>query len=235
MILKLFRKLSHYLYENAEKSNSNLLLKLVHNSHPDILLDIGCDNGQRTRRISAAAESRHAFGIEIVERRAQIAQDNGVIVIIADINNSLPIKGSTVDLIFSNQVIEHVQDTDLFLGELMRTLRTGGRTIVSTENLSSWHNIFSTVMGWQPFSLTNISMKRLGIGNPLALLRLNVINLKSWLHIRVFSARGLVELIGEHGFSDIRLHGAGYFPFPAWVGRVNPTHAVFITVCAWKR
>lgn len=235
MILKLFRKIAHYLYENAEKSNSSLLIKLVDNSHPDILLDIGCDNGKRTKEISEAAKALHAFGIEIVEHRARLAQDNGVIVIIADINKSLPVKSSTVDLIFSNQVIEHVQDTDLFLSEVRRALRMGGRTIVSTENLSSWHNVFSTVMGWQPFSLTNISMKRAGIGNPLALWRMNVINLKSWLHVRVFSARGLVELIGEHGFCNIGLYGAGYFPVPAWFGRVNPTHAVFITVCARKR
>lgn len=235
MILEYFRKISLYLFENAEKSNTNLLLNLVYHSRPDVLLDIGCDNGKRTKSISRAAKALHAFGIEIVEHRARLAQNNGIIAIIADINKSLPVKSSTVDLIFSNQVIEHVQDTDLFLSEVRRALRMGGRTIVSTENLSSWHNVFSTVMGWQPFSLTNISMKRAGIGNPLALWRMNVINLKSWLHVRVFSARGLFELVGEHGFSSVRLHGAGYFPFPAWVGRVNPTHAVFITVCAWKR
>ncbi len=229
-----FYKFAKYLWINAELSNSNLLSDLVNRCHPGILLDIGCDDGQKIKHIARMAKAAKIVGIEIVQHRAVLAKNVGVNVIIADINHGLPIVSSTIDLVFSNQVIEHVQDTDLFLQELGRALRTNGRLVVSTENLASWHNIFSTVMGWQPFSLTNISMKRLGIGNPLALLRWEVLDLKSWLHVRVFAARGLIELVKEHGFRNVKVYGAGYFPLPAWVGRLNPTHAVFITICAWK-
>jgi hypothetical protein len=30
-------------------------------------------------------------------------------------------------------------------------------SLVSTENLASWHNVAALIAGWQPFSLANVS------------------------------------------------------------------------------
>ena len=106
--------------------------------------------------------------------------------------------------------------------------------VAVVENGSSWVNIGAAILGWQIFSLTNVSTKRLGIGNPFALHRGEPGALVSWTHKTIFNFRRLKELCGAHGFTGIRLLGAGYFPFPALVGRLDPWHAHFITVTAAK-
>ena len=138
------------------------------------------------------------------------------------------------DQLVSNQVIEHLYDTDLFVAENARIAKPGGLVIVSTENASSWHNIGALVLGWQAFSLTNVSGLAAGVGNPLALRRGD----EGWpfpmQHHRIFSLRGLIELGTLHGLQLVRALGAGYHPLPPSVGRLDATHAHFITIAFRK-
>jgi hypothetical protein len=129
-------------------------------------------------------------------------------------------------------VIEHLFDTDTFVSEIRRLLKPGGVSVTSTENLASWHNIGALLMGWQPFSLTNVTSKRGGVGNPLAVTRDNGPPPAGWQHHRVFAARGLSELFEAHGFERVELLGAGYYPFSPKLGRRWPRHASFLTVVA---
>jgi len=200
-----------------------------------VLLDLGCDNGANTVRFAAAAGAREAHGLELVESRAAIAAHRGVHVRVGDLNEPFPFDDETFDVVVSNQVIEHLHDTDNFVRETHRVLRRGGFAVVSTENLASWHNIGALVLGWQPFSLTNVSETRLGIGNPLALNRGHELALSSWQHTRVFAERGLRELLDAHGFSVVRERGAGYFPLPRRLALADRRHAAFLTVRAARR
>jgi hypothetical protein len=99
--------------------------------------------------------------------------------------------------------------------------------VVSTENLASWHNIGALILGWQPFSLTNVSYRSLG--NPLSLHRGKTWPWESWQHVRVFAYRGLRELFEAHGFMVEAVLGAGYFPLPSAFGRSDPRQAMFLT------
>ena len=108
----------------------------------------------------------------------------------ADLNLRLPYDDGTFDVVCSNQVIEHLSDTDTFVAELHRVLRPGGFAVTSTENLASWHNVASLTLGWQPFSLTNVSRQGLGLGNPLAIHRAEGwFEVETWQHLRVFAYR----------------------------------------------
>lgn len=199
------------------------------------LLDAGCDDGNLTMRFAAAAGSTQVSGIEVVEARAHLAAERGVDVTAADLNEVLPYEDSTFDVVCSNQVIEHLSNTDNFVSELYRILRPGGYVVASTENLASWHNVFALILGWQPFSLTNVSRQRLGLGNPLAIHRGQSWFVgETWQHLRVFAQRGLRELFEAHGFAVERVIGAGYYPLPARIGRRDSRHAAFITVKARK-
>jgi hypothetical protein len=53
----------------------------------------------------------------------------------------------------------------------------------------SW-NIFAAAMGWQIFSLTNVSAMSSGVGNPLALHHGHRRALASWTHKAIFNYRG---------------------------------------------
>lgn len=196
------------------------------------LLDLGCDTGAWTLQVAAAARAFEVHGVEIVESAAATAAAAGITVHRADLNAPLPLESETFDVIHSNQVIEHVNDVDLFVSEVHRLLKPGGAAVISTENGSSWHNVFAAVMGWQIFSLTNVSGKVAGLGNPFAVHRNTEAFSPTWRHKTIMNYRGLLELFEAHGFRDTKILGAGYYPLPAALGRVDPRHAAFLAVGA---
>jgi SAM-dependent methyltransferase len=174
-------------------------------------------------------------GVEIVPEAAEEAERKGVRVWRLDAN--LPLHGvpdDSFDTVHSNQVIEHVSDVDTFVSEIYRILKPGGYAVVSTENGSSWHNVAAAALGWQIFSSTNISGRVAGLGNPFALQRGRDAFSPAWRHKTIFNYRGLLEMFAVHGFRDLTIRGAGYFPFPARLGRLDVRHSAFITIGARK-
>jgi len=217
-------------FERAAEQNVAGIEQLIHPNGGGVFVDLGCDDGALTLRLAAGARATEVHGVEIVEERARIAEARGIQVTSTDLNERLPYSDETFDIVYSNQVIEHLRDTDRFIREIARVLKAGGYAVVSTENLASWHNIASLLAGWQPFSLANVSHEHGSIGNPLAAHRGESFPWKSWEHVRVFAYRGLTDLFSAHGFVVEAIIGSGYFPLPARVGRWDPRHAAFITV-----
>lgn len=221
------------LFDSAMELNRRQILADLPR-HGGRLLDLGCDDGDWTMKLASVTPREGVHGVEVVEERAVVARSRGVEVVVADLAHVLPLTADTFDVIHANQVIEHVPDIDLFATEILRLLKPGGLAIVSTENTSSWHNVFAAFCGWQMFSSTNLSGVRLGIGNPLAVHRGESDHVKTWTHKVLFSARGLREFFEAHGFEVVTLRGAGYHPLPAWLGQWDVSHSHFITVLARK-
>jgi SAM-dependent methyltransferase len=221
------------MFEDAMQLNLQNIDALLKTAQGGRLLDVGCDDGERTVAFARAAGAEEVAGIEAVAERAGLARERGVAAKVADVAAGFPFEDESFDVVVSNQVIEHLHDTDLFVRECRRVLVPGGLLVFSTENLASWHNVFAVTLGWQPFSLTNVSGCTGGLGNPAAVFRGQPhVRPESWQHVRVFAYRGLVELARVHGFEVTDTVGAGYFPLPARLGRVDPRHAVFVTVAA---
>jgi SAM-dependent methyltransferase len=233
-ITQQYRRAGQRVFERAIQQNSeNIARALVKRGPFGTLLDLGCDDGERTMVWASAARAQAIKGVEVVAARAALAEERGIEISTADLGGPLPYEDETVDAVVSNQVIEHLFDTDLFLAESMRVLRPGGIVVTSTENLASWHNVASLLLGWQPFSLTNVSTEG-AIGNPLGLWAdgdtSGTPDSVTWQHRRVFAARGLMDLHRAHGFTELALLGAGYYPLPRYLGQLNSAHAAFITV-----
>lgn len=222
------------LFHQAVIHNRENILQFVRDRSPEKLLDLGCDDGEWTTQVATAAKAQQVSAIELIEERALLAKEKSIDVHVSDLGNRLPLGNNSFDLIHSNQVIEHVADVDLFTSEIYRVLKPGGYAVISTENGSSWHNIFASIMGWQTFSLTNMSNAAAGIGNPLALLRNEPIQFRTWTHKVIFNYRGLIEFFQLHGFKDVEVKGAGYYPFPSAFAIWDPRHAHFITIRARK-
>ena len=229
------------VYENANQLNRRNIIALARRARSSTngsgvsLLDLGCDDGVWTKKLADAAGANEMHGVEIVEEAATKAAANGVNVKRLDLSQPMKeLPSNTFDLIHANQVIEHVPSVDTFVSEVYRLLKPGGWAVVSTENGSSWHNVFAATMGWQIFSLTNVSSLKAGLGNPFAIQRGGTPYTGTWTHKTIFNYRGLIEMFEAHGFKNVEIAGAGYFPLPAILGRLDPRHSAFITVFAQK-
>ena len=223
------KKYLSQLYSKAVELNHRNIYELLEKDEKAHFLDLGCDDGIVTVEMAKKIGTQNISGVEIVDSRIQFAEAKGVKVKKFDLNKKFDFENDSIDIIHSNQVIEHLFDSDMFVAEIYRILKTGGYAVISTENASSWCNIFASIMGWQIFSLTNFSNRKQGIGNPLALHRGDEMDLASWNHVRIYNIRGLKEYFEAYGFVVEKIKGAGYFPLPAYFGNVDTTHSHFMT------
>ncbi len=200
------------------------------------MLDVGCDDGEWTSRVAerAGATPDRVAGIEILDARRELALARGYDVRPADLDERWPFDDDSFDLVHANQVIEHVHGLDHFVAEVRRVLRPGGRAVICTENLSSWHNVAALAMGWMPFSLSNISATGT-IGNPMALHGgEEPAHGPSWQHTRVLSLEGLKAIMRAHGMAVDGSFASGYHPAVGRLARAlarrDQRHAHFIGV-----
>ena len=227
------RSFARRTFARAMNQNLRVLRRLASQPAVDApACDIGCWDGQSF--LQYAPRGRRLLGLELDAMAASRARDRGIDAITCDLTTEWPLATSSIGLVTSNQVIEHLLDVDHFVSESFRVLRPGGRAVISTENLASWHNICALALGWQPFSLTNISSVASGLGNPCANLRDEQPLAAGWQHVHVMTTKALRELFVAHGFVRVSVHGAGYYPLPATMGRLDPSHAAFITVDATR-
>ncbi len=101
--------------------------------------------------------------------------------------------------------------------------------------MSSWHNIFSLLLGYTPFDLTNSSSKVKGIGNPFAVHKGETDERgSSWTHKCIYTKKWLIDWQKIYNLKTIKTYGAGYYPLPSWVGQYLQKHSAFITIVAQK-
>jgi len=218
------------MWSTAMAHNKSNILSLAAKNPEAVLLDMGCDEGTWTKTFASSIGTVKITGVEVVEARLKTAEAKGIHGVLANLDGKLPLANQSFDVIHANQVIEHVSSIDNFAQEIHRLLKPGGYAIVSTENASSWCNVFAVALGWQMFSLTNLSARGAGLGNPFALHRGQKVDLSTWTHKTIFSFRGLIEFFEAHGFKVEKILGAGYFPMPTIIARWDKRHAHFITI-----
>src|SRR5215213_1400602 len=194
------------------------------------LLDLGTHSGEFTMRVAATLGAASVCGVELIEDHAAVARGRGIDVRGADVDEGLPFEDGAFDVVHANQVIEHVRRTDTFLRETRRVLAPNGLACISTNNLSSWHNVFSLAIGLQPMP-AHVSDEVI-LGNPLNPLDARPHADLGRSHLRLFTARALTELCAHHGLERAALRTAGYYPLPPRIGRlagrIDPTHAAFL-------
>lgn len=219
------------LHDKSVEYNQKNIFSLLEKDPEAKLLDLGCDEGSFTLQIANKIGTKYIYGIEIVDERIRKAKNKGVKVSKSDLNKKFPFKDNFFDVVHANQVIEHLIDVDLFAEEIYRVLKPNDYAIISTENLSSWHNLFALFLGYQAFS-QHISSKYY-IGNPVSPHQGERFDLKSWTHIKIFTYKGLKEFFKVHNFKNGKILGAGHYIslnlFSLFL-ILDPLHTHFITV-----
>lgn len=94
------------------------------------ILDIGCGEGQISRRLAGADPSRRVVGVDPTPRQIEVARERGgdVEYRIASVD-SLPFADAEFDTVVTCLVFEHVDDLEGAVREVARVLAPGGRFI----------------------------------------------------------------------------------------------------------
>lgn len=204
------------LFQNLYHQDVLAILKLLEMKKGARLLDVGCGAGEITMRMGESISTDEMSGIEFDAKRARKAKQKGINVCLGDLNSSFPFKSDFFDVIISRQVIEHLVNVDNFAKEIYRVLKPGGYAVVSTPNLSSWPNVLSLILGYQPFS-SQLSSE-FEIGNPLSpqyATKISPPHDPYTSHKKMFSYQGFRQFFTVHGFFVDKIIGVGYVPFPS--------------------
>lgn len=108
------------------------------------ILDDGCGLG--TYLAAFAPYSNHRFGLEVERNRAVQAVSTATGVI-QGVGEHLPFADNTFDFVFSNEVIEHVQDDARYAAEMVRVTLPGGRILIFCPN--RWYPVEQHGIFWR--------------------------------------------------------------------------------------
>ena len=95
------------------------------------VLDVGCGIGTYVRRFRRYSDDVHGIEVE-PDRVAEASRELPNIVLAS--GEALPYPDDHFDLVFSNEVIEHVDDDRATAAEMVRVTRPGGSIIVFAPN-----------------------------------------------------------------------------------------------------
>lgn len=164
----------YYLSAWHGRSRFDKIKRLLAGEKVSYILDIGCGNGFFLKRILPDAKK---YGVDIVDAKDIKAFHY----VRSNIEVGLPFRSESFDSLIAGEVIEHILDTEYFLEECFRILRSGGFMILTTPNLCSLKNLFLIFQGKQPFGVDFSIGKGTG-------------------HIRAFSPQALIFLVKKTGF-----------------------------------
>ena len=116
-----------YVWRSGQERRLQMVARYVRLNNA-VILDAGCGVGmyasQFRRRFSPQVE---AFELEV--DRVKEAQQGIPHALIA-VNEHLPYPSNHFDLVFSNEVIEHVQDDRASAAEMVRVTRPSGKIVI---------------------------------------------------------------------------------------------------------
>jgi len=163
-------------------------LELVENNHP---------RAQRFAQLFFDAHAAHLASKGIKAFKVNFEKEK------------IPLESESMDLVISNQTLEHSKEIFWVFHELSRVLKIGGHLIIGVPNLASLHNRLLLLLGRQPTCIQNDSA-----------------------HVRgyTFSDLKKVTEIFPGGFEAIGRKGSNFYPFSPAIAK--PLAAMFPSL-AW--
>ncbi len=126
------------VYIGRHSSRYKSLWKIMEKFDYTSVLDIGCGRGHFGLLLKSLG--KNYTGVDI-PKNAGICNERGLEAYSANIEQEkLPLKNASFDMVLCLEVIEHLNDMNLLLSEVMRVLKKDGIFIVSTpnSNMPSW-------------------------------------------------------------------------------------------------
>lgn len=165
------------------------------------VLDLGCGHGSNTRVLFGDRPDLEVVGLDLSEKAVTdyLGERPGLV---GDAEH-LPFAAGAFDLVVSDDVVEHLVDTDSYAREIHRILKPGGHLTLSTPNLAAWFNRISLLFGVQP-AYTEVSFEKV-FGRPGS----DIVG-----HLRLFTCTSVVQFLEHHGFEVLEVRSAPFGSLP---------------------
>ncbi len=166
------------------------------------ILDIGCGDGRNLQFLHQYFPGTQLYGTDIAHTAIDNVQALGFRGVQCDASKKIPYPDAYFDVIVCGEVIEHVVHTDKLLQECARTLRAGGKLLVTTPNLAYLPNRLLLLFGVQPIWTETSAHKNLGRG-----LKFLGQGRETQGHLKIFTGGALKELLRDVGFEVTHFEG----------------------------
>lgn len=103
--------------------------------NPKKILDTGCASGWFISRISNKFPDAECFGVDLYKDAIEYAKKRykNISFTVADAHR-LPYKNNSFDVVVSTEVIEHLNNPEIALGEIYRVLGKNGKCIIEVDS-----------------------------------------------------------------------------------------------------
>jgi SAM-dependent methyltransferase len=169
------------------------------------ILDVGCGLGTYVRKFRGFSEDVHGVDVD-PDRVAEASETLPNIQV--SFGESLPFPDGRFDVVFLNEVIEHVDDDRRTLAECVRVLRPGGHVVIYAPNRLYPFETHGVYVG-RKFVFGNI---------PLVGYLPNVLRSKLAPHVRAYTHGGIERLL-DRGTAEVVLHRYVYPGFDNFAAR----------------
>jgi ubiquinone/menaquinone biosynthesis C-methylase UbiE len=120
-----------YVWRAGQERRFGLICQTAGNKINGRVLENGCGVGEYL--VHLAMHAKQAVGFDFEFERTLEARKKGSEVI-CGAGEKLPFPDDYFDLVLSHEVLEHVQDDQLAVTEIIRVLKPGGRLILFVPN-----------------------------------------------------------------------------------------------------
>ncbi|MCM8820313.1 MAG: class I SAM-dependent methyltransferase [Candidatus Omnitrophica bacterium] len=169
-----------------------------------LILDHGCGRGDDLINIDKKIKELNLdvklelYGIENYPPYVKECQSKGIHVISLDIERDIyPFDEHSVDIIITNQVLEHTKEIFWIFEQFTRILKPEGILIIGVPNLASLHNRILLLFGHQPTAQQSLGA-----------------------HVRSFTLPDLRSFVEVNQFFEfVERKGSNFYPFPPSISK----------------
>jgi 2-polyprenyl-3-methyl-5-hydroxy-6-metoxy-1,4-benzoquinol methylase len=179
-----------YRLKESDDSSHSVILRWLGEVSPGRLLDLGCSGALLSQR--ARALGHRVLGVDVKELPEARERLDGFIR--ANLDHGLPrevAEAGPFDIVLAGDVLEHVREPGLVLGDARSILAPGGVLILSVPNFGHWYVRVRTVLGIFDYDERGLLDRT---------------------HVRFFTRRSLERELRQAGFRTVRAQVTG-LPF----------------------